>query len=357
MCKWVLFSVAAFVFVGYCYSFHVEGSELQGKDFKGAKDKDDKDKSKPKAKNGAERGPTFQFRAEDLPKFGDCKNIGEIAISPDGRRVAVSGINPHVVYVWDLDSKKPLLGLEGVFERLAFTPDGKKLAAIGSTENRIILWDIDAGKELHKFDLPHWKLKGGITLAKFLAPANDGKAFLTVYDGTKPLRFGVADGKVDELPSSRDFAYYAVAYSPALDLLAAAQPRPNEVVLLKPGQKDIAKKVAVEHEPTALAFTKDGKTMAVSLKAKTFFDEKENEKLIDRVELWDTAQWKVRAAIPAKPSADFFSYEVMALSGDGKYLAGKRTRGEKYSVVELWDATSGKLMRTIDQGESPGAAC
>jgi WD40 repeat protein len=327
---------------------------------KGDKDKlsKDKDFAKDKSDKIIADGPrpTFKFQLDDVPKFSECKNVDKIAVSPDGLLVAVGVYNSHAIFVWELKSQKPVLGIGGYYDRISFTPDGKKLAAIGSTENRLILWDINAGKELHKFDFPNWKDGGGITMARFLQPSPDGKSFHTIYNGTKHLRLGIADGKGEYLDCDKSLAYETVAYSPKLDWFVAASNRPKQVTLYKLGKNAESKKIEVTDEPAALAISGDGKTMAVSLRGKSIFkSDAENAKFMDHIDIFETAGWKIRGKIPAVESADFRAYESMAITADGKHLAGIRTSvGDKRKPgVELWDTTTGKLLRTVDHGDSP----
>ena len=105
-----------------------------------------------------------------------------------------------------------------------------------------------------------------------------------------------------------------------------------------------------------MTFSGDGKTLAIALNAKRSFDPEKNKKLIDRVELWNTTNWKIRATLPKEPGPDFRTYGdslkvwgQMAMSADGKLLAGIPARDSIETTVELWDTTT-QTMRVIDKG-------
>ena len=67
-----------------------------------------------------------------------------VAFSPDGRTLAVSGLDPQLIW-WDVASKRLIPGLEKMPEGaaiVAFSPDGKTLATGGLTSGKIRIWDV-----------------------------------------------------------------------------------------------------------------------------------------------------------------------------------------------------------------------
>src|SRR5207247_2040015 len=109
-------------------------------------------------------------------------NISAVAVSPDGKRVAVAGsaepLCPQPIHVWDLDGQqmRSMQGHDINITRLAFTPDGKRLFSANLQQqinhhNRavqvpglIVEWDIATGKSLRSRQ----------HRAEALAPSSDG---------------------------------------------------------------------------------------------------------------------------------------------------------------------------------------
>jgi WD40 repeat protein len=82
-----------------------------------------------------------------------------LTISPDEKMIA-SGSADNTIWLWDLDSGKTRLTLDGIggsAASLALTKDGKTLIS-ASWEPAIQFWDVDTGKENHRID------KGGCFL-------------------------------------------------------------------------------------------------------------------------------------------------------------------------------------------------
>src|SRR5262249_5416540 len=87
-------------------------------------------------------------------------DLGTIAVSGDGKRLAVSRGNiisgDSEVVVWDMDSEERLLALTGPIgaASVAFSPDGRYLAAGGGTmwrgDSEVIVWDARTGREIHR---------------------------------------------------------------------------------------------------------------------------------------------------------------------------------------------------------------
>jgi WD40 repeat protein len=78
-----------------------------------------------------------------LPIFHEGREIGSLAISPDGSRIAVGDVFTGVLSVWDLRQGRLLVtlsGHNGGVTSLAWTPDGTRLVS-SSTDRTVRVWD------------------------------------------------------------------------------------------------------------------------------------------------------------------------------------------------------------------------
>ena len=84
-----------------------------------------------------------------LDVAGHLKQAGQVAFSPDGKRLASPG-GEGAVRVWDLEAKKTVLELRGHgsgVHAAAFSPDGKRIAS-GSKDTTVRVWDAETGEPL-----------------------------------------------------------------------------------------------------------------------------------------------------------------------------------------------------------------
>src|SRR5690606_8152280 len=102
------------------------------------------------AKIDAERnGP--QFDADHPPTYAKPAAITALDISPDGKLIAVSGINETLLLDAQAAAKgqrvvvRRLIGISSRIESLRFSPDGTKLAVVGGLPGElgeVQVWDV-----------------------------------------------------------------------------------------------------------------------------------------------------------------------------------------------------------------------
>jgi WD40 repeat protein len=103
---------------------------------------------------------------------GHQRDVGAIALSPDGKTLAAAG-DDGTVRLWEVATGKPVLpfdGHGGHVEALAFGPGGNRLASGG--RDLLCMWDVREGKTT-------WRAGEGGAMVNSLAWTPDGKRLAT----------------------------------------------------------------------------------------------------------------------------------------------------------------------------------
>lgn len=256
-------------------------------------------------------------------------HIGWIAVSPDGKRVALSGDADYAIHVWDVVAGRELhsfVGHRGGPLSFAFLKDGKEIATVsrdGSHMTPIVTWkdwslrrwDTATGAEQA---VTRADPQGSVSYTTFSA---DGRWLVTViHDGTLRL-WDVESGKVVrswKVPTRESTTIWK-------------DDKSGQIIFKTPDP--------LIQQPV---FSPDGKTLLATQDAK--------------IHRWDVATGK---ELPTFEMADIAKLETpwCLPSPDERTLVVWRIGGQ-YPPVLLLDAANGKLKRRLPAtrgGYSPPA--
>jgi RNA polymerase sigma factor (sigma-70 family) len=259
---------------------------------------------------------------------------GGFAMSPEGKRIAVSGLlhhpdnpdQPGAVRVLDAASGKIVRNFARSVDDiqycpLAFSPNGKALASLGYPSGVLRIEDIASGAELVRHTFPRRVLGG-------LAMSGDGKTLAVAT--LKLYAWRWQDGLVPRELKAPNFVARWPALSPDGKLLACTGDRGEPVHVWDvatgrlrflpngPGKEHVYYSIPI--------FSPDGKTLAVS-----------GHRSHSVVDVWDVATGGHRRRLDTEGGR-------LAFSPDSRRLASAA------ATVRVWDVESGKEVAANDEG-------
>jgi WD40 repeat protein len=238
--------------------------------------------------------------------------------SPDGRLLAVAGVDPsvHLLDAKDLTPAHKLDG-EGNVESLRFDLGGARLL-VNTRNGTLHAWDLEKKECFRKYTGLKAKTMAFTTL-------KDRCAVLTA----RRCRWTV-DLKQDALPGDRLLYCHRgmgdCAFSPDSKLLATSTPAAMRIWDIASGD-NLANLVTERDCGRAAAFSPGGDAVAGGGEGIT---------------IWDVETGKVKLAIPPEQASKI---RRLAYSPDGSVLASLGFRGMK-----LWEAATGRLIAAVSAG-------
>lgn len=245
-------------------------------------------------------------------------NSNDVAISSDGRLIAVASNDETGTYLFDVDSRRERfsLAVESV-DDVAISSDGKLCAYREGYGKPIMLKQTETGDEVASI-----AQESDSTFS--FSP--DGKLLAVTHDETVNLHSST-DGKlVREIESDSVDASSPLAWSPAGELLAACEYSDVEIWDARSGERR-AKFESRHDDVTAITFSPDSSVVALGTEA-------------GFLELWNLkSQQLTYVTLAAEGEVTHLSF-----TSDGKWIA---IRGEGDATVSIVGISNDEVMRSV----------
>jgi RNA polymerase sigma factor (sigma-70 family) len=272
---------------------------------------------------------------------GHDDGVWSVAFASDGQTLAsTGGENDRTIRLWNVTTGQEIRQLKGHLDlvyTVAFSPDGKMLAS-GSKDRRVRLWHVAGGKEIRELD-------GHFGGAFSVAFSPDGKT-LAAAAGDQTLRlWDIAGGKQlwHQLVGKGWGPVWSVAFAPDGKTLATGG-WDNSIRLWEPATgKEIRELKGHRSIVSCVAFSPDGRTLASGSGNWRITGEGDNT-----IRLWDVA----RGEEIRRPEGHQCALTSVGFTPDGKTLAS----ASMDSSIHLWEAATGKVIRTFLCVPSPNSA-
>jgi RNA polymerase sigma factor (sigma-70 family) len=253
-----------------------------------------------------------------------------LTVSPDGKRLA--GVtSPHVLRLWDAATGQEVHRTELSQEHsswcLCFSPDSRALAcgnAVGLPGNQVLFFAAATGKELRRWDEDSY--------TTHLAYSPDGKVLAQAAAGVIWLRDATTGKPAVQQPGLSSYVL-SVRFAPdGKTLLTSCFGGPTASW----GPLSGARRSDFLAPPRAFA-GRPGMLLATALSA-----DGKKAALVDVkgvLHVWEPSTGKALCRIDDPP----VGHDQAVFSPDGKVVVVKH----QDNGIRLWDATAGKLLRTL----------
>jgi WD40 repeat protein len=264
--------------------------------------------------------------------MGDVRVVS-VAFSSDGRRVASAG-HDGIVRLWDTTTGQDVLSMRGHLDlvgRVLFSPDGQRLAS-ASADGTVRVWDASPPEE----NAPQGVRTLGSDDGEFfgLAFSPDGLLLASASADKSIKLWEVQTGHIRRVLQGHTDAVLSVAFCPdGRQLLSGSLDKSVRLWDVETGAVVLGRegfKVMVH----SVAFSPTGDAFATGA--------------YQTLQLWDARTGKERFACHADPEFT----NCVAFSPDGKYLAAVGHCG----TASVWDVKSGKEI-SVFRGHKTSVFC